>query len=65
MAVKLTTSYLEDSLSVLRYYEGLAERAIAQVPDDHQFTPLDGAANSISVTVKHIAGNMRARWTDF
>ena len=65
MALKFTTSYLEDSLSVLRYYKGLGERAIAQVPDDHLFTPLDGEANSIAVTVKHIAGNMRSRWTDF
>jgi hypothetical protein len=65
MALKFTTSYLEDSLSVLRYYKGLGERAIAQVPDDHLFTALDGEANSIAVTVKHIAGNMRSRWTDF
>jgi hypothetical protein len=65
MALKFTTSYLEDSLSVLRYYKGLAERAIAQVPDEHLFTALHGEANSIAVTVKHIAGNMRSRWTDF
>jgi hypothetical protein len=65
MALKFTTSYLEDSLSVLRYYKGLAERAIAQVPDEHLFTALHGEANSIAVTVKHIAGNMRSRWTEF
>lgn len=65
MALKFTTSYLEDSLSVLRYYKGLGERAIAQVPDELLFTALDGEANSIAITVKHIAGNMRSRWTDF
>ena len=65
MALKFTTSYLEDSLSVLRYYKSLADRAMAQVPEEHLFTPLDGEANSIAVTVKHIAGNMRSRWTDF
>lgn len=65
MALKLTTSYLEDARSVLRYYKGLAERAIVQVPDELLFTALDGEANSIAVTMKHIAGNMRSRWTDF
>lgn len=65
MGLKFTTSYLEDSYSVLRHYKGLAERAMAQVPDEDLFKPLNGEANSIAVTVKHMAGNMRSRWTDF
>ncbi|MDA0205470.1 MAG: DUF1572 domain-containing protein [Acidobacteria bacterium] len=65
MALQFTTSYLEDSLAVFRYYKSLADRALAQVPDEHLFTTLDGEANSIAITVKHIAGNMRSRWTDF
>ena len=65
MALKFTTSYLEDSLSVLRQYKALADRAMAQVSDEHLYTALDGEANSIAITVKHIAGNMRSRWTDF
>ena len=65
MPQKFTTSYLEDSRSVLRYYKGLADRAIAQVSDESLFTSLDGEANSIAVTMKHIVGNMRSRWTDF
>jgi hypothetical protein len=65
MALKFTTSYLEDSLSLFRYYRKLAEAAIEQVTDDELFTALDGEMNSIAVTVKHMAGNMRSRWTDF
>jgi hypothetical protein len=65
MAHKLTTSYLEDSLVVLRQYKQLAERAMAQANDHHLFTVLDGDENSIALIVKHIAGNMRSRWTDF
>jgi len=65
MALKFTTSYLEDSLSVFRYYKKLAERAMGQVSDDGLFAALDGEANSIAVVVKHMAGNMRSRWTDF
>jgi hypothetical protein len=65
MALKFTTSYLEDSLAVFRYYKKLAERAMEQVTDEQLFTTLDGEMNSIAITVKHMAGNMRSRWTDF
>jgi Protein of unknown function (DUF1572) len=65
MALKFTTSYLEDSLSVFRYYKNLAERAMAQVTDEQLVAVLDGEMNSIAVIVKHMAGNMRSRWTDF
>ncbi len=36
-----------------------------QCPDEGLFTPLDGESNSIAIVVKHVAGNMRSRWTDF
>lgn len=65
MALVFTTSYLEDSLALFAYYKKLAERAMAQVPDEHLFTAIDSEANSIAVIVKHMAGNMRSRWTDF
>ncbi len=65
MALKFTTSYVEDSLEVFRYYKKLAEGAMVQVTDEQLFTPLDEEANSIAVVVKHMAGNMRSRWTDF
>jgi hypothetical protein len=65
MALKLTTSYLEDSLELFRYYKGLAERAIEQTPEDALFRALDTESNSIAIIVKHMAGNMRSRWTDF
>jgi len=65
MAFKFTASYLEDSLSLFRYYKNLAERAMMQVTDEQLFAVLDGEMNSIAITVKHMAGNMRSRWTDF
>ncbi len=65
MALKFTTSYLEDSLTLFRYYKKLGEDAMAQVTDDQLYTLLDSEANSIAITVKHMAGNMRSRWTDF
>ncbi len=65
MALKFTTSYLEDSIELLRYYKKMAERAMDQVTDEQLYEALDGEANSIAVVVKHMAGNMRSRWTDF
>ncbi|MCU1273054.1 MAG: hypothetical protein JWO48_485 [Bryobacterales bacterium] len=65
MALQFTTSYLEDSLALLRYYKNLAERAMAQVTDEQLLAVSDGEMNSIAIIVKHMAGNMRSRWTDF
>jgi hypothetical protein len=65
MALKFTTSYIEDSLSLFRYYKNLADRAMEQVTDEQLLTVLDPEMNSIALTVKHMAGNMRSRWTDF
>ena len=65
MALHFTTSYIEDAVAVFHYYKKLAERAMAQVSDDQLFATLDDEANSIAVIVKHMAGNMRSRWTDF
>jgi hypothetical protein len=65
MALKFTTSYLEDSLTLFRHYKKLAERAMEQVTDEQLFAVLDEETNSIAIVVKHMAGNMRSRLTDF
>jgi uncharacterized damage-inducible protein DinB len=65
MPLRLTASYLEDSLALFRYYKNLAERAMAQLTDAQLSIALDDEMNSISVMVKHMAGNMRSRWTNF
>jgi len=65
MAHEFTTSYIQDSLEIFRYYKKLAERAMEQVTDEQLFTSLDEESNSIAIVVKHMVGNMRSRWTDF
>lgn len=57
--------YLEDALSSFRAYKKLAERAIAQVKDEEFFVTLDDESNSVAIIMKHMAGNMISRWTDF
>jgi len=57
--------YLADMRSQLVKLRSAAERAMAQV-SDHDFARLlDEENNSIAITVKHIAGNLRSRCSDF
>jgi uncharacterized damage-inducible protein DinB len=65
MALEFTTSYLKDSIDLLRFYKQLAERAVEQTPDEALAATLDAESNSIATIMKHIAGNLRSRWTDF
>ena len=57
--------YLDDCVLQLRKMKAQAEKAMAQVDDAQFFALLDADANSIALIVKHVAGNMRSRWTDF
>ncbi len=57
--------YLADAIRTFRDYKKLAEGAFAQISDQDFFKPIDGESNSIAVNMKHMAGNMISRWTDF
>ena len=57
--------YLADAIRTFRDYKTLAERAFGQISDEHFFKTLDPESNSIAVNIKHMAGNMISRWTDF
>ena len=65
MPLEFTTSYLKDSIDLFRYCKRVAEGAIAQCTDEALFVALDSESNSIAIIVKHVAGNMRSRWSDF
>lgn len=58
-------NYLEDSIKTFSSYKKMSEKALTQVSDEEFFFKLDEESNSIAIIVKHIAGNMRSRWTDF
>ena len=65
MAMDFAESYLQDVRELAAYYKRLADDAITQV-DDAGFFALPGdGENSIALVVKHMAGNLRSRWTDF
>ena len=61
----IAAAYLEEAGRSLRGYKRLAEGAFAQLQDADFFYAPGPESNSIAVIVKHMAGNMRSRWTDF
>jgi hypothetical protein len=61
----IVQNYHEDAVKAMRAYKKLAEKAIAQLKDEEFFVTLDEEANSVAVVMKHMAGNMISRWTDF
>lgn len=65
MPHEFTTSYISDVLTLFRFYKSMGEKAMTQVKDEHLQLAIDAESNSIAVIVKHLAGNMRSRWTDF
>jgi uncharacterized damage-inducible protein DinB len=58
-------SYLRDIVRTYGNYKALGEKALAQTPDAHLHTELDANSNSVAVIVKHVAGNLRSRFSDF
>src|SRR6186713_2660297 len=56
---------LDDTLLQLRKLKAQADKAVAQIKAEDFFAVLGPEDNSIALIVKHVAGNMRSRWTDF
>lgn len=59
------SEYLADLTRRFGDLKTMADRAIAQVPDDALWVPIDPESNSIGILIRHLAGNMRSRWRDF
>src|SRR5580765_7591529 len=57
--------FLQDALRTFRDYKKLAEGAFEQIDDADFFRTIDEGSNSIAINMKHMAGNMLSRWTDF
>lgn len=61
----MPNSYLNSVQKQFQYYKSLGEKTMDQLSDEQLFWKSDEEANSIAVIVKHIAGNMLSRWTNF
>ena len=61
----LAAHYLDEVRRQFRGHKRLGEGAMAQLKDAEFFVTLDPESNSVAILVKHLAGNMRSRFTDF
>jgi hypothetical protein len=61
----ITRQYLADAIASFRAYKKLAEKAVDQITDEEFFATIDEESNSVAVIMKHMAGNMLSRWSDF
>jgi hypothetical protein len=61
----LASQYIEEARRQFRGHKRMAEAAMAQLRDEDFFVTIDPEANSIAILVKHLAGNMRSRFTNF
>lgn len=63
--METTAAYLESVKKQFLYYKMLGEKAMAQLEPEQLFVMTNEDTNSIATIVKHLAGNMLSRWTDF
>jgi hypothetical protein len=61
----IATHYLEEAGRQFRGHKRMGEAAMAQLRDEDFFVTLDPESNSVAILVKHLAGNMHSRFTDF
>src|SRR5215468_10521581 len=65
MPSDVAAHYLEEARRQLRGHKRMGEGAMNQLRDEDFFVTLDPESNSVAIVVKHLAGNMRSRFTDF
>jgi hypothetical protein len=61
----MNSSLMTTTTGELRKVKRLAEKAVEQLDDQQLWVRLDPESNSVAVLMRHMAGNMRSRWTDF
>jgi len=61
----VSSAYLDDVKSQFGKMKKLVEDAVAQVQDEELAQRLDPESNSIALIMRHMAGNLRSRFTDF
>lgn len=58
-------AYRDDIIFSFRKQKQSAEKAMQQLDDERFFGKPAEHSNSVAIIVKHIAGNLLSRWTDF
>lgn len=57
--------YLQTAIKRLKYYKDLGDKTFEQLNDwDFHYQPNE-ESNSVAIIIRHMAGNMLSRWTNF
>jgi hypothetical protein len=65
MSEPFGSDFLSSVVHEARSLKERADQAISQLDDTALFAVLDPDSNSVAILVKHLAGNLRSRWTAF
>ncbi len=57
--------YLNSIKKQFEYYKSVGEKTFDQLDEKDFFWQYNEESNSIAITVNHLWGNMKSRWTDF
>ena len=47
------------------YYKEIGDKTLVQLSEEEMFWQYNEESNSVAIIIKHIAGNMLSRWTNF
>ena len=61
----IAAMYIDEAFRSFRGHKRLADGAMAQLSDEQFFALPDAESNSVAIIAKHMAGNMRSRFTNF
>jgi Protein of unknown function (DUF1572) len=57
--------FLNSAIKQFESYKSLGDKTFAQLSDENLFWQFNEESNSIAIIIRHMAGNMISRWTDF
>lgn len=63
--MKTSSNPIESAIRIFALYKDLSEKGMAQISDAEFFRQPEPESNSIAIIVKHVAGNLLSRWTNF
>ena len=61
----MSSPVLEAARDEFQKIKKLGDKAIAPLSDEQLHAKIDPESNSVAIIMRHMAGNMRSRWTDF
>ena len=64
-ADQISVAVIDSARVAFASNKGWADKAVAQLVDEQLHIALDPSTNCVAVIMKHVAGNLLSRWTDF